>query len=128
MKQPLPLSLKVTQDWLLDLAKNFGFLDDRQGINDHQKAPEGMIWIHDADADLAADWIWDHKDELLTAYPPVLYAHPDFEATDPRTAPAWMAFEKKCNGPALNPCLVEKPPLQGLWPKWQGTPEAFSCK
>ena len=62
VREPLPRSLKVTQDWLLDLAKNFGFLDDRQGINDHQKAPEGMIWVHDADADLAADWIWNHRE------------------------------------------------------------------
>ena len=56
----------------------------------------------------------------------MLHAHPDFEAS--ASSVPWMAFEKRYNGPALNPCVVEKPPLAQLWPPWQGDPEAFSCK
>ena len=29
-RQEMPVSLKKTKEWLIDLARNFGFLDDRQ--------------------------------------------------------------------------------------------------
>ena len=42
-RQEMPVSLKKTKEWLIDLARNFGFLDDRQvhligGIHQNNRA------------------------------------------------------------------------------------------
>ena len=120
-RQTLPIALKVHQSWLINVAKHYGFLDDRPGINDKHQAPDGMVWVHDSDYNAAVAWLLKHQEEMQ-ADPPLYYSHPDcFNAP-------WMDFEKRLNGEPLVPVKQKNKPMEQNWPPWNGPIEEYNRK
>ena len=120
-RQSLPIPLKVHQSWLINVAKHYGFLDDRPGINDKHQAPEGMVWVHDSDYNAAVAWLLKHQ-EAMQVDPPKYYSHPDYV-----NAP-WMDFEKRLNGEPLVPVKQKNNPMEQNWPPWSGPLEEYDRK
>ena len=120
-RQPLPQALKAQQSWLINVAKHYGFLDDRPGINDKHQAPEGMVWVHDSDYNAVVTWMVENQEEMQ-ADPPIYYSHPDYV-----NAP-WMEFEKRLNGEPLVPVKQKNKPLEQNWPIWEGPLEEYGRK
>ena len=120
-RQSLPNALKVHQSWLINVAKHYGFLDDRPGINDKHQAPEGMVWVHDSDYNAAVSWLLKNQEEMQ-ADPPIYYSHPDYLSA------SWMEFEKRLNGEPLVPVKQKNKPMEQNWPPWTGSLDTYNRK